>query len=367
MPIHTIQGSKRRLAALAGLVLATGIVTATPLRAEVLPVSEMLRGITITQAQCAAIPQTVWVNAMGQIFCIRYFMSTIGGAGRRPVVFLQGDQFGRLDGTTRNFNPPPDTKDTNTDDLIRFADSFSKMAGTTAIYLARIGVDGSSGHHRVRHSVLELYAMDAALEAIKKRHQFEGFHLVGQSGGATLVGGLLALREDIACAVPGAGRLAHLNKQKRPATDPALEVFDPYDAIPRIAQNRAARVILVTDPEDKKVQVQHQTTFAQGLEQAGKPVEQVMVQATDENRHGMVAYARLAVSMCAKGATKEAIENNLKRLAEKRRADARCRPEQPNRRTTNETHPSPAIENTHPPARATYPRRAGDPLRNRYN
>ena len=46
--------------------------------------------------RCAAIPQTVWVNAYGRDFCVRYYMSTAGGEGRRPVVFLQGDQFGAL-------------------------------------------------------------------------------------------------------------------------------------------------------------------------------------------------------------------------------------------------------------------------------
>ena len=50
--------------------------------------------------------------------------------------------------------------------------------------------------------------MNAALDAIKQRYGFEGFHLAGQSGGSKLVGGLIELRHDIACAVAGSGPLA---------------------------------------------------------------------------------------------------------------------------------------------------------------
>ena len=82
----------------------------------------------------------------------------------------------------------------------------SKQYKTAAIYLARAGVDGSSGDHRIRHTVLELNVTNMALDAIKQRHGFDGFHLIGQSGGSKLVGGMLALRTDIGCAVIGAGK-----------------------------------------------------------------------------------------------------------------------------------------------------------------
>jgi len=49
------------------------------------------------------------------------------------------------------------------------------MAKTTAIYLARIGIDGTSGNHVFRKTLLELHLMNAALDAIKQRHGFRGF------------------------------------------------------------------------------------------------------------------------------------------------------------------------------------------------
>jgi hypothetical protein len=132
-------------------------------------------------------------------------------AGRMPVVFLQGDYLGKLDLKTLTWIDPSDTADIDTDNLMRMADAFSKMAKTTAIYLARIGVEGTSGNHIARKTLLELHLMNAALDAIKQRHNFLGFHLVGQSGGSKLVGGLIGLRRDVACAVSGSGPLASPN------------------------------------------------------------------------------------------------------------------------------------------------------------
>src|SRR5439155_24698010 len=139
-------------------------------------------------------------------------MSNAGGEGRRPVVFLQGDKFGTLDTNSWTWKNYGDTKDVDTNNLMGTADAFSKMTKTTAIYLARIGVDGTSGNHTARKTLLELHLMNAALDALKQRHGFEAFHLVGQSGGSKLTGGLIAIRNDIVCAVPGSGPLASNKK-----------------------------------------------------------------------------------------------------------------------------------------------------------
>jgi hypothetical protein len=284
---------------------------------------DMARGITMTQAQCAALPTAVWVRAMGRDFCIRYYISTAGGEGRRPVVFLQGDKSWRYDSRAQSFVVPPNTKRYSAANFMKMADGFSKAAGTTAIYLARPGVDGSSGHHRIRHSVLELEVTNAALEAIKRRHNFTGFHLVGQSGGATLVGGLLPLRRDIGCAVPGAGRLAQL-RDRRPPADPSRRIFEVLDGIPAIVRNSNARILVITDPQDSTVPFPHQATFVQQLRAAGGRVEHYMIEATDDHHHGTVPYSRPAVAACIRDIPQADIAANLARLVSERLA-ARAR------------------------------------------
>jgi len=240
----------RLLPALAVAALLSGVTGAS---ADIIKKEDMLRGVTITRPQCAAIDQAVWVNAAGRDFCARYYLSTAGGEGTRPLVFIQGDYLGRLDPKTWTWVDPSQAKDINTDDLMRMADGFSKMAKTTAIYLARIGVEGTSGNHTARKTLLELDLMNAALDAIKQRYGFEGFHLMGQSGGSKLVGGLIGMRHDIVCAIAGSGPLATPGSPK-PA-DPARTFFDLSRSIPIIAQNRSLRLMLVTDPADKAVPV----------------------------------------------------------------------------------------------------------------
>ncbi len=293
-----------------------GALTATPARAERIALSDMMRGTAVTQAQCAARPSTVWVTAMGREFCIRYYLSTAGGKGPKPVVVLQGDRLGRLDGKTGEFNPGPTEKDVDTDDLVKYADFLSKQSGTTAIYFARVGIDGSSGNHRIRRTVLELQATNAALDAIKQRHKFTGYNLVGQSGGSTLAGGMLVLRNDIGCAVLGSGMLA-FPRPARPSQDPALAYFNVVEAVSEIAKKRATRIFVVTDPEDKVVPGPSQTNFVNALRQAGGEVEQLTVQAIDDNRHGVVRYAQFAMSGCVRNASTALITKRVQELVEK--------------------------------------------------
>jgi hypothetical protein len=302
----------RVLTALVGALLTLPRL-ASPAGAEVITASRMLHGITLTQAQCAAIPQTVWVTSFGRPFCVRYYLSTAGGDGPRPVVFLEGDKFGRLNLKTRVFYETDKFKDVDTDRLMSTADGLSKSAGTTAIYLARIGVDGTSGHHSARRSLLELNLMNAALDAIRTRHGFEGFHLVGQSGGAMLVGGLIAMRDDIVCAVPGAGPLARLKPRKWPASKP-LDFFDAADGIPQIVRHRALRILVLTDHADQKAPEARQTLFVNRLRQAGGRADQFFVEALDKNHHVVTPFARSAVSGCVRGASSAVIADHLTRL-----------------------------------------------------
>jgi len=54
----------------------------------------------------------------------------------------------------------------------------------------------TSGNHLARRTELELQVLNAALDAFKQRHGFEGFHLDRKSAGSRLLAGLVALRHD---------------------------------------------------------------------------------------------------------------------------------------------------------------------------
>ncbi len=300
------------------------LAIAGPANAEIITVQDMLRGTNSTPTQCSAVHDAVWVTVKDRSFCMRYYFATSGGDERRAVVFLQGDRLGVLNLRTGTFAVPPGEKDVDTDQLMKVAFALHRPTKLPAIYLARVGLEGSSGDHRVRHSVLELDITNAALEAIKQKHRFEGFHLLGQSGGAHLVAGLLAKRQDIGCAVIGSGPLAPV---KRPRQDSALESYNPLTELAAIKSNQSARIMVVTDPADKKVSGQVQTNFVQMLQQAGRPVDQFIVETTDENRHGVVGYSRIALSGCLRGTGTEEIAQQIAKAVQLRVAAARPKAE----------------------------------------
>jgi hypothetical protein len=301
MPIsQTLRRSIRMRRAGSAIALLGALCAATGAGADIIKMEDMLRGITMTRPQCDAIPQTVWLKVSGRDFCVRYYLSTAGGEGTRPVVFIQGDYFGTLDPKTWTWADPSGAKDINTDDLMKMADGFSKLAKTTAIYLGRIGVEGTSGNHTARKTVLELRLMNVALDAIKQRYGFEGFHLVGQSGGSKLVGGLVGLRQDIACAVAGSGPLTTPGGGPK-TSDPGRTFFDVMQNVPALAKNRSLRLLLVTDPADKRVPIDQQAGFVDKMRQAGRQIPEFFVEAIDDDHHGVVVYSELVAAGCVLG------------------------------------------------------------------
>ncbi|MET0866923.1 MAG: hypothetical protein ABWY35_02400 [Pseudorhodoplanes sp.] len=308
-------GKDRTLRATAALVAAALLSFAGAARADIVPLVDQLRGLTISQNQCDALPRAVFVAVAGREFCIRYYLSVAGGTGKQPMVFLQGDRLGRLDTRTGEFQPGPRDRDIDTKDFNRIATELSQQAGAPAIYLARPGLDGSSGTHRIRHTTLELLAVNAALEAIKQRHGFIGYHMLGQSGGSTLIGGLLGMRPDLGCVVIGSGLLSY--RAARRSSDPARDFFNPADAVAAIAQKRGSRILLVTDPADRKVPERVQTEFGQRLRAAGGQVDQFLVQATDDDRHGVLPYARTAMEGCLRGTPTDLIGSQIGKQVER--------------------------------------------------
>ena len=310
------------------VVLVGALVASCQARAETISARDMLRGTDTTAEACGAIRNAVWVTAYGHGFCMRYYLSTAGGKDDQPVVYLSGDKptFDTLHENVRsgknrsqarkNEGQERRAKDIDTADLADKARNLSRRTGAPAIILGRMGLDGSSGHHGLRRTMLELQVTNAALDAIKARHGYRGFHLFGNSGGSTLIGGLLALRGDIGCAVPGSGRLALLTDAKKVDT-PALERFDPVKMIPAILSNNSARIIVLTDPQDKVVPRKNQSEFVERFRSAGGRIERFYVSSTSETHHGLTAYSALVIKHCVLNESSDEIRRKLETFVER--------------------------------------------------
>ncbi len=265
---------------------AAAALASTGAGAEIIRKQEMLHAVTTTRERCAATDET------------------------RPVVFLSGDHFG----TVRNWQRVPVSKnkdasvtfdptnpalhgDVSTDDLVKPAGALSKLSKTTAIYLARMDVDGTSANHVLRKTLLEPHPMGAALDATKHRYGFEGFHLAGQSG--TLVTGLAGTRHGIACAASGSGRLGISGGGS--SKEFARTLVDPLGFDMSIPHNRAVHFFMISDSADRSAPASQQTPFAEKLRRAGHSIPQYFVTATDQFHHGVASYTELVTAGCALG------------------------------------------------------------------
>lgn len=300
------------------------VLAASPIarggEADIVLTRKELLGNQSSAEQCAATPSSVWVTAYGKSFCIRYYLSTAGGTGKAAFVFLGGDQ-GELTYTTwapgtvylSNY---PDGGPPIKFDWSKYVEGRSRQVSGPAIVLARMGLDGSSGSHYLRGTLMELNVMNAALNAIKARHGFEEFHLGGYSGGGTLVGGLIALRSDIGCAVPGSGRLADVTMRNRYAPNAPFQTFDAMKSAPILAKNKRLRIIVITDPNDKQVTRDHQDKFVQAVRRSGGTVEQYYVKSPDLLHHATGAFVPTALAYCIQHKSSDEIQKAMQRISQ---------------------------------------------------
>lgn len=347
-----------------GLAVAAATVLApATAQAELIPIASLVNGVAISQSQCAAQRTAVWVTVGNKGYCIRYYLSTAGGQGNAPVVYISGDKIGSYRARTKQF-VDVDKDPIDTDDIQRGTDRISKEAKTTALHIGRPGLDGSSGFHGYRGTWLELYILNAALEEIKRKHGFMRYNLIGQSGGSSMVAGLVILRSDIACAIAGAGHLAGVDKPK--GGDRMMHQVDASRDIARIASRRETRFILITDPKDTRVTVAMQTPFVTELRRAGGRAEQYYVRATDNLRHGVRSYSERAVVGCMNNETHEQMHASLMEVQARKVAvvQNKNQPQQPTQArqpAAQPQQPSQAQPSPRPQGPVASPRPQGPP------
>jgi hypothetical protein len=104
---------------------------------------------------------------------------------------------------------------------------------------------------------------------------------------------------------------------KRNVTDPVLQTFEAADVVSTIARHRSARILVITDPQDRVVLIQNQLPFVEKFRKAGGQVELFFVEATDDLHHFTTPHAALAIRDCIRGASHEEIEADLAALVAK--------------------------------------------------
>ena len=303
--------STARTAVVLGLLalghLSAGTVTAS--RASTIdhfdrPAIEM--GGRHTKPECSALPYSVWINVQGEDFCVRYYFALGTTKPRQAIVYFHGD-VGVAQGSQVRL--PPDWRAQDPVKLQSFADGMQPYTGATSIYFGRMGLSGSSGHHRLRRTPLEVEFTNRALDLIKAKHGFDTIHLVGQSGGTRVILGLMASRNDVGCVALGAGRLLmppDIRAKNLNIPAPYRE-FDAEENLDPIAANSKGRIFVIFDPQDVHSPMIGQTGFVDLMRARGVEAFQIVVQATDPDHHDVIRFSMGTIYDCVNGRPTEAI------------------------------------------------------------
>lgn len=281
-----------------------------------------------SQKLCETEPGRVFVKHKLGTACIAYFTTSGHDSARRAIVFMDGDiaieKYADQAALAADNQKRRIALQSNADRLkVRF------------IILSRMGVDGSSGNHGERRKPDEMYAMNAAIDALKTRLGFDEVVLAGQSGGSTIAASLLTLgRKDVTCAVLGSGAyaladLVHASIVKSGAkvTRQVVDrtVYDPSKKTAGIAKDAARRIFLLADNADERTPYDQQLAFTKDIARQGHHARLAPILATGDLHHGATPYTLPIAAMCARdmqdGQIATAIGKmraNVERLTEKK-------------------------------------------------
>lgn len=291
---------------------------------ETFDFNEVLNPGAISQAECQAKPDAVWVETQwsergvlgsgtghAAKGCIRYFPSANARGAETAVLFMHGDVLSGSIAQAREAYVKASSRSLQ----IARAERSAREIGLPVIRIARPGAYGSTGasHLRERRMPVEAHLMNAALDAIKNKYGYQRIQLTGLSGGGGLVGAVLTLgRTDIDCAVVGSGAVsiktrARLlgSKEAQRGLDqtgqPLSAVYDPIDHIAGIKPDSRRRVFVLGDPRDSAVAFESQQEFQQKLVAAGVPATLLTAPAVDAKHHELAPEALRVAAWCKSG------------------------------------------------------------------
>jgi hypothetical protein len=267
----------------------------------------------MTEAQCHWPDTSVWIVDEGRGECIRYFAHGLESRNEVVVVGFHADKLWQgwdEQGPTTPLEVRWYRK-RDPESLKNFARMRHERMGLPYVFLSRPGVYGSSGDHRERRLPREVKIVNAALDAIKNKHEIDKFALTGQGGGGHLVASLLALRDDITCAVIISGNVAVRKRMMIkgwPADDTGFSNFyDPMEHVSEIPYDPDLRIILVGDLRDENIPFECQRAYYEALRSGGHHAWLLRSQAGPPSFVHLLPIGFKILSRCAKGATMEEI------------------------------------------------------------
>jgi pimeloyl-ACP methyl ester carboxylesterase len=277
--------------------------------------ADVVHGITISRDRCRQfeVAETaVWVTIGGKGSCLRYYAYGLRTGGNPLAAgWLHGD----VVASSHPTNADKHQKGLGVAAIIDQERRLSNLYHVPFVFLARPGAYGSAGYHPTTTSTKEeAELVTAQVAAITARYGIKAWVLGGHSGGGTMVGELIARRDDIRCAVISSGAPAH--NAYLEAHDDASGI-SPSDLnaiadVAKIPRTGALRVIVMGDPRDENVFFPVQALYYEALKSHGVNAALLPLErGLPPEFHGLVSLAEAATGLCAEGRNLQDIEKAL--------------------------------------------------------
>jgi pimeloyl-ACP methyl ester carboxylesterase len=315
--LRTLVFSLRLLGVAAGCALSLATAAAAAQGTTFKP-GEVMAAEAQSKSLCESVPTRVFIETKLGSECIAYYVTNGFETRAEAVLYFSGDA------------PPLPSERAfkvfmfkNLGGMRNMLQGWAGRMRVRYVYVARSGLQGSSGDHSARNNPKETYVMSAAAVAIKQRLALNRIAVVGQSRGSTLAASMLTLNQaDVTCAVLGSGALELLDLEYARAQkeNPRLNraalgrgIYDPAGHIGTITQNPARRVFVLGDPTDTRTPLPQQFQFADAIKAAGHHAVAVEVKGDGDGHHGVSKWTLPVAGACLNNLTDDLITGAVAR------------------------------------------------------
>jgi len=279
-----------------------------------------LYGSKTYEKTCLSRSSTVWVEVEDRAECIKFYASGMDQNTDTAIIYLHGD-IGRVYYiSAKVVSIDSGYKNINENFMTRVAIANANRANKPFIFLGRPGTFGSSGDHGQRLRKINIQIINAAIDKIKTKYNLGRISLVGQSGGGSVVSGLLNWRNDIKCAVlasSAGSRLETMRSHNLAANMDRFKqyVYDPIDDIHLMPKSTSRKILVLADQEDTRVKNWVQKSYLNYVKKAGHDAFFLPFKADDSKNHNLGKYGVQAASACMDNKTLDEIHNFAQKTA----------------------------------------------------
>lgn len=268
-------------AAIIGLVTSSAAEQTFP--NEVFSVEYLINGTTSTKERCAATDSALWIEVEGRGDCIRYYAAGLKDRNATAIIYFHGGRlFGSADpyraGTDQAAQKKlleivragyPDNTAAAQREQVRWIQSGLDVP---FIKIARPGVYGSSGDHKLRINMREELLMAATIEELTKRFNIENLAVIGNSEGGNIAAFALTQLPNLKCSVLTSAALsieAILKVDSTTGYKNSPNVYDPVKYVSTIPRSERRRIFGVGDETDNISPVSNQREYFEAVKAAG--------------------------------------------------------------------------------------------------